>query len=78
MLLTIICFIYFGIGLFFSSWLYGFSFEKFPDRSFSLNFATALLCVAYFAFWPIIFVINIGSMMGKKIYDEEKKENENS
>lgn len=78
MLLTIIFLIYFGIGLFLSSCVYRFSFEKYPDRSFGINFATVLVCVAYFTFWPILIVIIIGNAMGKKIYDEEKKENEDS
>ena len=69
MLLTIIFLIYFGIGLFLSSCV---------DRSFGINFATVLVCVAYFTFWPILIVIIIGNAMGKKIYDEEKKENEDS
>ena len=77
MLLTIICFIYFGIGLFLSSVIHRFSFEKYPDRSFSINFATVLVCVAYFAFWPILMIVNLGNMIGKMVYDEEK-ENEDS
>lgn len=78
MLLTIICFIYFGIGLFLSSFVYRLSFEKYPDRSFAINFATTLVCIAFFVFWPILYIISIGNIMGKKSYDEEKKENENS
>lgn len=76
MLLNILLFFHLCIGVMLGISMYKYSQEKYPERSFGVDFAIALACVAYLIFWPILILWLLYTMItGKKSYDEEKEDN---